>query len=1097
VQRRAGQPSTPWEASFLGKFRPTKISQRSHQAPRRTVSTFAALRLRWRCRLLACALLWLAAAGPLGAQESANAEPAASRSAPTAGEPVASPTAAEEIEPPAPEARTDDAAATPDSTSSLGSAYRATAAAIDELRSGTLSVATDPASLFDVPLGDSVALSLEAARLEALLGQREGETSAPPERVSSEVWEARRKLDRSRLEFYRLPAKQRDALLAAHAERQQADAQTPALEASAEGTQTAQAAEATQRAQAAEAERQRALAQAEVADSEAERLVVEERARLLGVASRLAEQQAEVARDRTTLNERTERTLSLGRQVREIVGGPRTEPEKADALYLDLRDWLRASRAELRDALRAALPRPALVREVDPLVNLPSQVDRTEVDELYERVVATAALLAEQTADYQGARSAQLYGEVQALNDDRLALLPYLSADRRRAIVGFGAVGADQALAELRQVGLVIRYHAASVSAWLASGAWRTWNGRVAGSATVDLFQAVLVLVVFLWARRTVRASLESWRRRIRETARRARRLQSAPADDAIGMALRVVEPVGWLVLVLAIVWVLPGTITSLMEFRLFETVLRWSFAGWLAVATIDHLAMRRARRMGWRRQSRTDSIRLRSLRLLGVAVVVVGLILSLSHQIVGAGTVYSWVIRTCWWMALPVGLLIVHWWRDVIFERLGYIREAPFAQWALARREGWRGLLCAAAGGAYLFTKGTATVSKAWLGSFEITRRLGAYLFRQHLERMSDRTQSKALAPLPASAFAALSPSTLSEQSIRNDDDPQVAQIIDHIDRTGGGVYAVVGERGSGRSTVLHRVSDSREDVVFIECPFTGLEDLTNALCKALSLPKGMALEELAASLDARDADIGVIIDNAHRFIHPVMGGLAGFDRLIESARRHSARCAWIISIDRVVWRFLERARSVDLLFDGIVTLDEWSEEDIATLIRNRSKQAGIEPRFDRLVPDLTFDTDERERAEALTHAENSYYRLIWDYAVGNPGIALHTWRTSLGVAPDGRVFVTPFRVPDSGTFEKLPDSAVFVLRAVLQLERALPVDVSKATLVAVSEVESSLRFGVQNGYLRCEFGRYAVAWNWYGPITRFLQRRHLLAST
>jgi len=1024
------------------------------------------------------ALCCLTVAGTIGAQELGGAVPEAPASVPSADDVPDAPTAALQ-----------ETQASVEANDSTGAKYRATAAAIDELRAGTLSVAIDPATLFDVPLDDSAAVTLEAARLESLLGGQDETAVEPPAEIPAQVWDARRELDRARLDFYRLPDERRAALLDEHAQRQATDEQAAASRASEE---------ATRRAEAAEAERQRALAEAEAAHSEAQRLVVEERARLLGLASQLAEQQAELARARTGLNERTERTLALRRQVREIAAAGAPEHDKADALYFELRAWLRASRAELRDALRAAPPQPIVVRASDPLANLPTQVDRSEVDELFERVYATAASVAQQTGEFQLARSAQLYEQVQSLNDDRIALLPFLSADRRSAIVGFGAVGADQALAELRQVALVIGYHVTSVSNWLTSGAWRTWNGKIAGSATVDLFQIVMVLVVFLWARRTVRAALEAWRRRVRETARRARRLESARADDAIGMALRVLEPIGWLVLLLAIVWVLPSQVTSVMEFRLLETALRWSVGGWLAVVVIDHLAMRRARRMRWRRYSRADAIRLRSLRLLGVAVVAVGLVLSLSHQIVGAGTIYSWVLRASWWMALPVGLIIVRWWRDAIFERLEYIRErSSLAEWALRHREGWRGVLRAAIGGVYLFAKGVVTVLKTWFGSFEITRRLAAYLFRQHLERMSDRTESTALASLPASVFSALSPSTLSEKVIRSDDDPQVTEIIKHIDSTGGGVYAVVGERGSGRSTVLHRVSDSREDVVFIDCPFTGLDDLTSALCKALSLPSETSLEAIAVSLDERSAEMGVIIDNAHRLIHPVMGGLAAFDRLIDCARRHSAQCAWIISIDRIVWRFLGRARSVDLLFDGTVELAEWSEEDIAELIRNRSKQAGIVPLFDRLVPDLAFHADEREREEALAHAENSYYRLIWDYAVGNPGIALHTWRTSLGVAPNGRVYVTPFRVPDSTTFEKLPDSAVFVLRAVLQLERALPVDVAEATLVGLSEVESSLRFGAQHGYLHYDFGRYSVAWNWYGPINRFLQRRHLLASS
>jgi hypothetical protein len=335
----------------------------------------------------------------------------------------------------------------------------------------------------------------------------------------------------------------------------------------------------------------------------------------------------------------------------------------------------------------------------------------------------------------------------------------------------------------------------------------------------------------------------------------------------------------------------------------------------------------------------------------------------------------------------------------------------------------------------------------------------------------------------MPKELLHGLSPSTSSALIIHCEDDPKVGQIIQHIDNTGGGVYAVVGERGSGRSTTLQRVSETRDDVAIIDCPFDGLEALTAELARTSGFPEQSTIEELAARIDEREQEFGIIIDNAHRLIHPVMGGLREFDRLIECARQHSNNCCWIISMDWVVWRFLGQSRAVGLLFDEIVTLDEWPEEDIVELLKTRSAQAGIEPVFDGLLPELPIDADVFERNEALATAALSYYRLIWDYAAGNPGVALHVWSDSLGVAEDGRIHVTPFRAPEATHFDRLPDSAVFVMRAVLQLERARPEDVAKATRVALADVHNALRYGVQNGYLEIEAGRHAVSWNWYRP--------------
>ncbi|MGE0113527.1 MAG: AAA family ATPase [Steroidobacteraceae bacterium] len=995
-------------------------------------------------------------------------------------------------------------AATP-TASMLPPDYHAIAVHIRELIAGTLPVTVNVQQLFDVPLADNTAVELEAARLQMLLGAADarpaGKTSSTSskkaaqtaESLEPETWNARIELDRARLEFYSLPAPERERLLAGHVEKQNADAHSRALK---------ESNDAAQRAQAAETERQQALAEMQMARSEAERLLAEERARLLGLSSQFAAQQAELARKSSQLSVHAERTLALHRKVRQVVAG-RTDmaATTADALYNELRAWLRASREELAAAINTPLPQVTAVRsaEEDPLAKLTVQVDRSDVDKLFNDTVAAAASVAKKTAQFQQQLAYQLYEEVQSLNDDRLALLPYLSPERRKAITGFDQSGLDQAWAELRQVTLVLSYHLHTVSDWVRTGVWRSWSDRTMGVATATalLLKILLLIGLFYWSRRTGVSLLVDWRERLREEARRARTLHASRLDGAIDLLLRVLKPLSWLLLVLLIFWLLPDSIARLLEVELAVTILMWCLGGWFAVVTIDNLAMNRAVRIGLHNQYSTNTIRLRSLRLLGITIVAIGLILSMSRRIVGAGTIYSWVLSTCWWIALPIGLLIVHWWRAAIFTRIGFVRrKTRFESWVLANQTGWRGLPAAVLGGAYLFTKGSMAVIKAWLGGFEITRRLLAYLFRQQLDRMSERRESLALTPLPADLFTSLSPGTGSVEIIHCEDDPQVSEIINHIDRTGGGVYAVVGERGSGRSTVLHRVSDTRDDVVMTDCSFGGLAALTAALAQAAHLPVSSDLQSIAASLDAQERDLGIIIDNAHRLIHPVMGGLAEFDQLMDCARRNSTHCAWIISMDRVVWRFYGRARSVNLLFDEIVMLDDWPEEDIALLLQNRSRQAGIRPVFERLVPDLPTDLDDIERNDALAQAEKSYYRLIWDYASGNPGIALHAWRTSLGIAADKRVFVTPFRVPEAATFDKLPDSAVFVLRAVLQLERAHPEDVSRATMVPLTEVQNSLRFGLQCGYLHCVDGLYAVTWNWYRPITRFLQRRHLLSS-
>jgi hypothetical protein len=156
---------------------------------------------------------------------------------------------------------------------------------------------------------------------------------------------------------------------------------------------------------------------------------------------------------------------------------------------------------------------------------------------------------------------------------------------------------------------------------------------------------------------------------------------------------------------------------------------------------------------------------------------------------------------------------------------------------------------------------------------------------------------------------------------------------------------------------------------------------------------------------------------------------------------------------------------------------------------------EAGVHPSFEDLVTE-PLDDDEVERAEQLARVEKNYHRLLWDHAEGNPAVALFFWRSSLRTDAQGRTRVQLFAAPDTTDLEQLPDPAVFVLRAVVQLELAAVEDLVGATMRSRNQVADALRYGMFRGYLEMIDGRYRLQWAWFRAITNFLQRRHLLAS-
>ena len=238
------------------------------------------------------------------------------------------------------------------------------------------------------------------------------------------------------------------------------------------------------------------------------------------------------------------------------------------------------------------------------------------------------------------------------------------------------------------------------------------------------------------------------------------------------------------------------------------------------------------------------------------------------------------------------------------------------------------------------------------------------------------------------------------------------------------------------------------------------------------------------------------ILLDEAHALAKPIIGGLALFDELITIARGNCTETTWVFTIDAAVWPFLKRARDARPLFDELHHLEPWDEEQIGALLAQRSADAGITPVYTGLLDKLPVGADEIDRMDALKAKQDGYMRMLWDYVSGNPGLALEAWRSTLGMDSTGAVHVRPLQEPDPVMLDALPDSSLFILRAILYLTPATVDDVAQATRLSHEQVLNAFRFGQSQGICGREGDRVYIKWSWLRPVTRLLERRHLLVN-
>jgi hypothetical protein len=525
--------------------------------------------------------------------------------------------------------------------------------------------------------------------------------------------------------------------------------------------------------------------------------------------------------------------------------------------------------------------------------------------------------------------------------------------------------------------------------------------------------------------------------------------------------------PLEWLVMLFVLRAFLPLRVQNLLEIQVLGLIV-----GWLLIATVVtrllHALLGSASTRRLRRSRELGPLRLRSMQLVSNVAVGFILVLTLTDRLVGKGAFYHWVMAIGWPAAILTILVLVRWWRADVFDQLERQRRPNALQrWVLANRTGSMGPVAALAGTADVVARALFRSVRTVGSRFISVRRTLAFLFRQELNR-TDLTTTSDLTPLPETAFASLSPESSGEVWITTRLQPVLDQLVESA---APGLVVLVGERGSGKTAAL----------MHLQQRFEGAKRVS-------------AAELIARARPARSGatPAAMLVDDVEALVRFDVGGLAAFDRLIDRARESADRTLWVLSIDSATWALVCRLRPVRTLFASVIEVPHWTDTAIAGLLKARVEQAGISPHYDRMIEDAA-DLDAIDLREAVEAKHAAFMLLLWDASDGNPGVALHMWRSVMGVGPDGTVFVRPLRPESEAAVERLPLQALFVYRAVLRQAGAGVDDVVAATNLPAGLVTDVLRSGVGAGHLLRDGEGHRVSWDWYRALTRSLVRRHL----
>ncbi len=947
---------------------------------------------------------------------------------------------------------------------------------------GDLDPSIDPRPLLEIDPVELANLAADPERRRRFLdpSSRGPIPAAAEDDVDGQLNAAKQRRDMLWLQFLELDDAERGRLLSKHAQRSGEPSEALAE----------QIGGAEQAAKDAALEREAALVDSQEAKTESLRLIADRRAQLLSVKEAQARFKAELANSRAKVEATTETALAWNRRVRELrsaMPAGETRASEADNLYRGLTKDLSNARHDLRVALDAVTSEPsgvALPANADA-DELPADIDDGAARELRTALSKSALELQALEGQLRWDRAKALRDAIVIMNLARLRLFEMLSEARRDSLEGFGPDGVAQVKRELDQIILEVRFQLLAVP---REAARRYRQLQFEPRPVIfGVFQLVLLVLFFLW-----------WRRRADDTLEQSRRawLQKRPQTHLsrgistfIWYVRRIRKPLEWLAF-FAVLSMLIAKSGRLAGTKYFQIVIGWLLAGAFVVELIDATASRQ----GFSSES-SAKLRFRSLRLVGVSVVTVGLVLSLTVATVGKGAIYAWVLSTFGFLAIPVFLVLIVWWKDTIFERAKSREASRVLQWVARNDHGLLTFPAAAVGGVYLLIVGVAEFFVRRASDLAPLRGIFAYLFRRGVEKNETATPAEyGTEPIPAEVYGALEPHPQTPPELLTSymsESVHAMRALVRSDRHA--IVAVVGERGLGKTTFLDRVTSDLEpgSLCAVQCQPGGFSALLVELARALGLPQTATEEEVLASLRERAPSV-IRVDDAQRLVRPLIGGLEAIDQLIELTRRVSPQTSWLIAIGMPAWQYLRRARGDRAAFDEVIKLQAWEEDQIASLIKQRNTAAGVAPSFDRLVVPHQVRTSPVSDEE---RTKRDFYRILWDYSDGNPEVALHFWRESLyRRTEDETIYVRLFSGPSAGQLDDLPATFYFVLRTVVQLELAVEEDVVTCTDLSPAEVADALRAARVRGYIKGDGHLFEINLQWYRAIISILRRKHLL---
>lgn len=313
---------------------------------------------------------------------------------------------------------------------------------------------------------------------------------------------------------------------------------------------------------------------------------------------------------------------------------------------------------------------------------------------------------------------------------------------------------------------------------------------------------------------------------------------------------------------------------------------------------------------------------------------------------------------------------------------------------------------------------------------------------------------------------------------------------------------FAVVGEKGSGKSTYLSYALDDffkQQDVKVIHL-FGGIyteADFITFMEKELDLGNVDSIDGIIQAIRNIKKKKVIVLEALQNFYLRKIDGYGALESLLYVISETKESIFWIVSSSLYAWNFMDKAVSIGEYFSHVIRTDKLDARQIESVIMSRHRSSGYELYFEPgelQSKSRAYRKIMDQEEEARKYLKDAFFEDLTALSEGNASIAMIFWIRSIRDFDDTHFYIKHLEITSVEMIQELKPEVLFTLATVILHDTLTPIELSEVLMFTEQESRLMLVRLKTRGLLKQDGDRYFVNQLMYRQIVRVLKERNII---